>query len=491
MSRVFSTAGRAPTVVCVRGSRSPARRQRTSGAASLRPSGAIHGATAGGHGGLKGPARGLPPGDRGMLKWLAGGARPRSPLADVVTDDPLAAVRAHTAPAQRRPLEIYAVSRVNPLFDDEVSPRKPASRAEDSDSPNNSNNHNNRSSSSGYGSPRYHSSSDYSSGTEEINGQRVYVGGRASALRPDALTVLEQNVAFVRGILVAAGRRRRRGDDPAALSPIPEGLLDLAAIPRPVWPRRPRRPAEPAASAPPDQVLRELSDTLGRSLDALRGEAPPPPPAAEDVLRELSVTLSRGLDALREKASPPPTEEVLRELSDKLGRGLASPPASPSPPPPPPEEVLRGSHRGPPPKESDDDTQPRESSSATETTSSSRASSSGYSDAAPLYGRRPPPRARVADGDCSLWTTYVGAGVVAGDVRLKADTKCYYPSLHRPDFTLDKHSAERLMRRIKSAKRRRCWCRVVTSFLGLLFFLLAVMVVSLLLTRGERLFGSL
>nr|CAD7432170.1 unnamed protein product [Timema monikensis] len=65
------------------------------------------------------------------------------------------------------------------------------------------------------------------------------------------------------------------------------------------------------------------------------------------------------------------------------------------------------------------------------------------------------------------------------------------PSVDRPDFTLDVHSAERLMRKIKAAKRRRCWCRLVTSLLGLVFFLVSVMVVSLLYTRGERIFGSL
>ncbi|KAJ9592027.1 hypothetical protein L9F63_001466, partial [Diploptera punctata] len=65
------------------------------------------------------------------------------------------------------------------------------------------------------------------------------------------------------------------------------------------------------------------------------------------------------------------------------------------------------------------------------------------------------------------------------------------PYPHRPDFTLDMNQAERLMRKIKSAKKRRCWCRLITSFLGLVFFLMSVMIVSMLLTRGKRVFGPI
>jgi hypothetical protein len=65
------------------------------------------------------------------------------------------------------------------------------------------------------------------------------------------------------------------------------------------------------------------------------------------------------------------------------------------------------------------------------------------------------------------------------------------PAPGRLDFTLDIHRAERLMLRIKADKRRRCWCRLVTSLLGLVFFLMSVMVVSMLLTRGKRVFGPI
>ncbi|KAF4525031.1 hypothetical protein B566_EDAN001944 [Ephemera danica] len=65
------------------------------------------------------------------------------------------------------------------------------------------------------------------------------------------------------------------------------------------------------------------------------------------------------------------------------------------------------------------------------------------------------------------------------------------PPSQRPDFTLDIPKAERLLRKINAAKRQRCWCRIIISFLGLVFFLLSVMAVSMLYTRGRRLFGSL
>jgi hypothetical protein len=68
---------------------------------------------------------------------------------------------------------------------------------------------------------------------------------------------------------------------------------------------------------------------------------------------------------------------------------------------------------------------------------------------------------------------------------------CSQPPSQRPDFTLDIPGAERLLRKIQASKRQRCWCRLSVSLLGLLFFLLSVMAVSMIYTRGRRLFGSL
>lgn len=59
------------------------------------------------------------------------------------------------------------------------------------------------------------------------------------------------------------------------------------------------------------------------------------------------------------------------------------------------------------------------------------------------------------------------------------------------DFTLDVPRSELLTRRMRAAKKWRFRCRIVTSFLGLVFFLLSLMAVSLMLTRGKRMFGSM
>ncbi|XP_017766028.1 PREDICTED: uncharacterized protein LOC108555055 [Eufriesea mexicana] len=59
------------------------------------------------------------------------------------------------------------------------------------------------------------------------------------------------------------------------------------------------------------------------------------------------------------------------------------------------------------------------------------------------------------------------------------------------DFTLDVSRAERLGRVIAKAKQKRHWCRALTAFFGLVFFLLSVVIVSLSVTRGRKVFGSM
>ena len=59
------------------------------------------------------------------------------------------------------------------------------------------------------------------------------------------------------------------------------------------------------------------------------------------------------------------------------------------------------------------------------------------------------------------------------------------------DFTLDVSRAERLGRTIAKAKRKRQWCRTLTAFFGLVFFILSVVIVSLSVTRGRKVFGSI
>ncbi|XP_053686573.1 uncharacterized protein LOC128736120 [Sabethes cyaneus] len=67
-----------------------------------------------------------------------------------------------------------------------------------------------------------------------------------------------------------------------------------------------------------------------------------------------------------------------------------------------------------------------------------------------------------------------------------------YPST-RPesDFTLDLPRAEQLRAKMKKEKQFRTRCRWFFYLLSVVFFLLSVMVVSLILTRGKRMFGSM
>uniref|UniRef100_A0A1I8M0L9 Uncharacterized protein n=1 Tax=Musca domestica TaxID=7370 RepID=A0A1I8M0L9_MUSDO len=68
---------------------------------------------------------------------------------------------------------------------------------------------------------------------------------------------------------------------------------------------------------------------------------------------------------------------------------------------------------------------------------------------------------------------------------------CYPSSRPESDFTLDLPRAEQLRIKMEKEKKFRQRCRVITTFLSLVFFLLTVMVVSLVLTRGKRMFGSM
>ncbi|XP_013117004.2 serine-rich adhesin for platelets [Stomoxys calcitrans] len=68
---------------------------------------------------------------------------------------------------------------------------------------------------------------------------------------------------------------------------------------------------------------------------------------------------------------------------------------------------------------------------------------------------------------------------------------CYPSSRPESDFTLDLPRAEQLRIKMEKEKKYRQKCRVITTFLSLVFFLLTLMVVSLILTRGKRMFGSM
>lgn len=103
----------------------------------------------------------------------------------------------------------------------------------------------------------------------------------------------------------------------------------------------------------------------------------------------------------------------------------------------------------------------------------------------------------------SIWEMYYGTnrlhqsllGKQRGGGELvisSAQPTLSYPS-SRPesDFTLDLPRAEQLRLKMEKEKKFRQRCRFITTFLSLVFFLLTVMVVSLVLTRGKRMFGSM
>ncbi|KAJ9592026.1 hypothetical protein L9F63_001465, partial [Diploptera punctata] len=206
-----------------------------------------------------------------MLKWLAGSSsssarpsnrhqRPRRHRSstETVTDDPLAAIRVAKVD---RPLEIYAVSRVNPIFDEEEDNILKSGDHGSPEFPG-------KSASSGYGSNRYNSSSEYSSsGAEETP--------RTSTKRHN---------------------RRPSGASAATLSPIPEGKVDYS-IPRPVWPKEDEKRIyhqEHQLPDPPQElsntISEGISDTINSKLDVLKNTSQSE--SSEDALRNLSVTLS-------------------------------------------------------------------------------------------------------------------------------------------------------------------------------------------------------
>jgi len=197
-----------------------------------------------------------------------------------------------------------------------------------------------KSASSGYGSPRYNSSSE--SGAEEPT--------ETAILRDDAITVLEQNVGYVKSILVAvrgnnsSPRRHNRRPSAATLSPIPEGKVDYC-IPRPVWPRDGTEHAEgPQSSAPPDSIVDDAlllytsftytpSDQY--SVKSMENARPSNHTniSSHELLRELSDTISQAIEGKQNSTSEdvmkmnlkleslqrnPSSEEILRKFSVTL-----------------------------------------------------------------------------------------------------------------------------------------------------------------------------
>ncbi|CAH1127486.1 unnamed protein product [Ceutorhynchus assimilis] len=94
----------------------------------------------------------------------------------------------------------------------------------------------------------------------------------------------------------------------------------------------------------------------------------------------------------------------------------------------------------------------------------------------------------------SVWQLYYGMkaeGTKRYGEGKPTDVPVFPGGRPEADFTLDVPRSELLSKRLREDKKWRFRCRVLTSFLGLVFFLLSVMAVSLILTRGKRMFGSM
>ncbi|XP_063905260.1 uncharacterized protein LOC135124254 isoform X3 [Zophobas morio] len=458
-----------------------------------------------------------------MLRWLGPRKAPTpndgqaDPIPSIlqdedVTDDPLATLDT----LRKGQKQIYSVTRsvflprvslkntcntttcctsagVNPLFRD--TQHKPQRQI----SP-----HPEKSTSSGYGSSVDHFYSE-------------------AKLRDDAVTILEQNPAFVKSIKVPSRTIRNNRSLPSSgssgagtLTTIPEGRVDLP-IPKPIWPDKKAHDSlvddalllytslhhhdesaffDHRMEVSVKEVLVELLNGINATMEGTTGLSP------EEVLKTVNEKIAASIETLRVS-----TEEEMKKLCVNLSncRKINS--------------VLRAFSTSGERTGSDDEFYQVASGS----------SSSGFSDLnalpvfihedlgsvpnglrnAMIYGtlyrgkgagkaKEAPKKISlrdVNDNKPSVWEQYYGVKAVQeGEVKYApkpTDVPLFPGGRPEADFTLDVPRSELLSKRMKQDKKWRCRCRLLTSFLGLIFFLLSVMAVSLMLTRGKRMFGSM
>ncbi|XP_076259868.1 uncharacterized protein LOC143196134 isoform X2 [Rhynchophorus ferrugineus] len=493
-----------------------------------------------------------------MTRWAGESPRkppPGPPDPRRVTDDPLAALGLNT----REPsdLQVYAVSRVNPLFNlppkglfdqhysppdrddrkcttrstkrryDEFDVREKSPEIDYEDDPKSALRHS--SVSSGY------------------SGSSISENGFGSRLRPvEEVAVLDQNPAFVKSIRIAgrglrttklAPSQHSSSSGAGTLSTIPEGRVDASLHSR----------TEMGLDISIRDLLMDLLTSIGQAR------------SPEDALRKVDEKIRRQLEMLRCV-----TEEDMRRLCVSLSRGRQV------------NSVLRALSRSPSSGQSSNSGRVRSSSIQEEDFYHipSGSSSSGFSDSPPgqrrpptplSYGRKPsislgnfpaeesstlsrgirnaliygtlyrqktsPAKEPTAacdsdlahsdkmkncdrkdllepealttkmghlesarDNKPSVWEMYYGVKAEGsgryGQGR-PSDVPIFPGGRPEADFTLDVPRSELLSKRLKEDKKWRFRCRLLTSFLGLVFFLLSVMAVSMILTRGKRMFGSM
>ncbi|XP_044736016.1 uncharacterized protein LOC123298161 isoform X2 [Chrysoperla carnea] len=497
------------------------------------------------------PLRGLAFGDDGSVSTNSR-----------ITDDPLAALNTTLHGRRNSSNDIYAVSRLNPLYLDETGgtclecPKYEADKPTITSGRNNLQHHHRRGSES---PPSAGKSSGYVS---QLNSRSDSSHSDVDPIysRPTDIEKLEDYPTRSNSKSPIDPRQKSKylgsvsSSTGFILTTIPEGKVDFS-IPRPVWPGvRGNNSSDSDDSlniysslnnyvtqlqshsvnanhsdtrrACARDLLRELSKTLTEVVEGKNEQRP------EDVLKGLNTKISQTLEVLQ-------TENDIRNLSHIISSGDKL------------RTVSRAlSHNSSDSPLSDWDRIIREEEVYHEPSGVSSASS-GFSDVSQIFKNKnldasspqnPPPvfvhknLSSISNGvrnamiygtlcrgaqridtkfklidNCdgaglrsvreishsdkpSVWEHYYGAGFTNGDFKLLAkptDTPAFPAGRPEADFTLDVPRAELLMRRMKADKRWRCKCRIITSLLGLIFFLLTVMAVSLMLTNGKKMFGSM
>ncbi|XP_034249204.1 uncharacterized protein LOC117650047 [Thrips palmi] len=117
-----------------------------------------------------------------------------------------------------------------------------------------------------------------------------------------------------------------------------------------------------------------------------------------------------------------------------------------------------------------------------------RALEAGVASRGAAASEKAAPRAATQGYLCysNAWSEYLGSGIVPGDITLMA--KGYEQVM---DLTLDAAGADRLLALVEEGSRQRCCCRAFTALLAVATFLAAIVIVSLALSRGQRVFGAL
>jgi len=436
-----------------------------------------------------------------MLKWLPASLRSSPPK--IITDDPLATIK-----TKNKSNEVYAVSRVNPLFIEDDLCAEATGHTNLSDGLCNLQ----TSDSSGYDS---RGSSNSSSGAADED----------SRIKDTEANILENGSCHLRSILVTIiGDAKEK----PILKPIPEGRVE-PAVPPPVWPRRSDQLQNMGSENtsifytslrfdPTSRIHRKARRPSCRGDSFSRGLS------THDVLKNISYTINLAVSEYGDGQMAP--SELLENLRDSINKKInaLSRTEDASPLDLMPHRLAIDNTPKSYTNKTDGASNHERTCNAEEVQpqrGSCSDSSSGYSDLSPttssstfqalrpmfisnnnafgssslrrknmIYGMLP--RQHQIDSKANgIQIQPETKNEIENEVDTKEDKGYRYPEYQGIDFTLDGDQAEKLIQRLKSRKQQRCICRFIISLLGFFLFLLTVILVSMLLTKGKRIFGSL